>query len=378
MTSIARKIVSGTAWTAAETWTRQVAMFAVFVILARYLDPEAFGLAALAMVAPIILGVPVTRGLPDALIQRPVIEPIHLDSAFWLLTLLGAALSSLVWVFSRPIAVMFGQPLLADLVKWASFIILFQALAAVPCAVLKRQLEFRLLALRTFAGTGVGGAVGIGMAIHGYGVWSLLGMQIAKTLVETIVLLFFGMWRPRLNLSLTRCRELFGFAGPVVGQSLWILINDEIPKVVLGIFLGPYAVGVYALARRPFDLIVEVFIGPLTAVAMPAVARVQDDPKKIGRFFDTTVRLAGLAGFPAFIGFAAVAPVAIPFIFGEQWVSGIVAVPDLYDTGPTAHNRQSVRADHFSAWTFHTYPQIQYGLLSFSRNYAALSSADQP
>lgn len=326
MTSIGRKIISGAAWTAVETWGRQAAMFAVFVILARHLGPEAFGLIALAMVAPIILAVPVTKGIPEALIQRPEIEPLHLDSAFWLLTVTGVLLSALIWMFSGVVAAAFGQPLLEDLVRWTSAIVAIQALAAVPTAVLKRQLNFRLFATRTLLGTAIGGTLGIVMAIAGFGMWSLVWMQLAKSTVETTVILIGSSWRPRLRYSYARCRDLFGFAGPIVGQSLWNFVNDEMPKVILGTFLGPYAVGIYTLARKPLELIVEVFLGPLMAVTMPALARLQNEPEKIDRFFNTTVRVAGIAGFPAFIGFAAIAPVAVPFIFGQQWASGIVAV----------------------------------------------------
>lgn len=326
MTSIGRKIISGAAWTAVETWGRQAAMFAVFVILARHLGPEAFGLTALAMVAPIILAVPVTKGIPEALIQRAEIEPLHLDSAFWLLSVTGVLLSALIWMFSGVIAAAFGQPLLEDLVRWTSAIVAIQALAAVPTAVLKRQLHFRLFATRTLLGTAAGGTLGIAMAIAGFGMWSLVWMQLAKATVETTVILLGSSWRPRLRYSYARCRDLFGFAGPIVGQSLWNFVNDEMPKVILGTFLGPYAVGIYTLARKPLELLVEVFLGPLMAVTMPALARLQDEPEKIDRFFNTTVRVAGIAGFPAFIGFAAIAPVAVPFIFGQQWTSGIVAV----------------------------------------------------
>ncbi|TIP80191.1 MAG: lipopolysaccharide biosynthesis protein, partial [Mesorhizobium sp.] len=158
------------------------------------------------------------------------------------------------------------------------------------------------------------------------GMWSLVWMQVAKAAVETAVILLGSSWRPRLRYSHARCRDLFGFAGPLIGQSLWTFVNEEMPKVILGSFLGPYAVGVYALARRPLDLLSEAFLGPLTAVTMPAVARVQSDPAKIDAFFNTSIRVAAIAGFPAFLGFAAIAPVAVPFIFGQQWVSGVVAV----------------------------------------------------
>lgn len=333
MNVFGRQIVTGAVWVAVETWGRHLALFVVFVILARHLGPEAVGLAALAMVVPVIVAVPVMHGIPEALIQRPDVESIHFDSAFWLLTVTGSVLSVVVWTFAGVIAAEFSEPVLEDLVRWTSVTIVLHALAAVPAAVLKRQLHFRLFALRTLTGTVFGGTLGISMAIAGYGVWSLVWMQVARAAVETAVILLGSSWRPRLRYSHARCRELFGFAGPLIGQYLWAFVNDEIPKIILGTFLGPYSVGVYALARRPLDLLSEAFLGPLTAVTMPAVARVQSEPAKIDAFFNASIRVAAIAGFPAFLGFAAIAPVAVPFIFGPQWVSGVVAVQILMVLG---------------------------------------------
>ncbi len=324
--TIGSKIVSGVAWSAVETWARQAAALAIFVVLARQLDPSAFGLAALAMVTPILFAAPVTKGIPDAIVQRADLEPIHLDSAFWLLTTVGLLSTAVIFFLSHFIASAFGQPALEELVKATSVIVAVQAVASVPAAILKRELNFRLFALRTLAGTVLGGAVGIAMAIAGFGVWSLVWMQIIKAVGESVVILAGANWRPHFRYSHSRCRELFGFSGPIVIQFLWTYINDEMPRVFIGMFLGPHAVGIYTIARRPFDLLVEVFVGPLTAVALPAVSRLQGDTARIDKFFDQSIRTAGLFGVPAFAGFAALAPVAIPFVFGEQWTGAIVAV----------------------------------------------------
>jgi O-antigen/teichoic acid export membrane protein len=323
---LGRRIASGTMWLAIETWGQQAMLFAVFIVLARLLDPDAIGLAALAMVAPIILGVPLTKGLPDAIIQRPHITPEHLDSVFWLLAGGGICFSGLVWLAAPLLADWFGQPLIAELVRGTSLIIACQSLAAVPIAVLKRELNFRILAMRTLVGTVVGGSVGVAAAFSGYGVWSLVLMQLVKAAAETSVLLLAGSWRPRLHFSYARCRELFGFASPIVGFSLWNFINDEMPKVVLGTFLGPHAVGIYALARRPLEFLTGAVLSPLTGMAMPAVARLQHDKAKVDDFFDRSIRVAAFVGFPTFMGAAAIAPDAIPLVFGEQWSSGVLAV----------------------------------------------------
>ena len=326
MEGIGKRILRGAAWAAAEVWGRHLAMFVVLVVLARHLGADAFGLAALAMVVPVVLAVPVTYGLPDALVQRTEIEDVHFDSVFWLLAIAGLAGSVAIWSFADLIAAAFSEPRLEPLLHWTAAIVGIQALASVPAAYLKRRLEFRLFALRTAAGTAAGGTLGLSMALMDYGVWSLVGMQLAKAATETTILLSCSKWRPRLRFSYARCRELFGFAGPLAVQSLWTTVNDELPKIILAALLGTQAVGIYAFARRPLELLSQGFIGPLMAVALPAVSRMQRDPGRINRFYDTSVRVAGMVGFPVFIGFAAIAPEAVPFIFGAHWSVAVPAI----------------------------------------------------
>jgi O-antigen/teichoic acid export membrane protein len=333
MTSIGQKIVKGVAWTTVETWSRQTTLLVAFIFIARLVGPEAFGLAALALLAPGILVVVVTKGLPDAIIQRPEIQREHLDSAFLLLVAIGFVLSAVVWLLSDMIAAAFGKPLLADLVRLASPVIAIQAFGSVPSAILQRQLAFRLLAFRTMAGVATGGAVGIGLAIAGYGVWSLVWMQVAKSTIEAGILLIGSNWGPRLRYSYARCRELFPFSAPILGVSLWAFVIDELPKVALGLVLGPSEVGVYAFARRILDFLTGMVLSPLTTLAMPAASRVQSDPVRVDRFFDTSVRVTGLVGFPTFIGVAATAPLAIPLVVGEHWQSSIPVIQILMFAG---------------------------------------------
>ena len=333
MNKLGSRIVSGAFWSAMETWGRQAALFIVFVVLAQYLDPHALGLAALATVAPTILCVSVVQGFPDALVQRPQVDREHFESVFWLLLAMGCGLSAVTFVAAPLVARFFGEPLLADLVRWASIIVAIQATSSVPAAILKRELNFRLLAIRTFAGTILSGAVGIGMAVAGFGVWSLIGMQIARVGAEACLLLCFAGWRPRLRFSVTHCRDLSGFAVPLIVQSLWTFVNEQLPNVILGAFLGPFAVGIYAFARRILDLLAQALLSPLTNIALPAISRLQERPEKVDEFFDTGIRLAGLVGFPTFVGFAAIAPEAVPLVFGAQWESAVLATQMLMILG---------------------------------------------
>ncbi len=325
MSSLGDKLIGGAIWTAGAAWVSNLIALGVFVALTRFLTPQEFGLATLAMLPVFFLSVLVTTGIPDALVQRREIDRAHLNSAFWLLAAIGFVLSGLIWICAGLIARFFRQPELEPLLGWSCVVVAIESLAVVPGAVLKRELGFRKLALRTLLATATSAALAVAMAAFGCGAWSVIGYQVTKTCVGTTLVFLGSGWRPLLSYSHARCRDLLPFASPIVAQSVLAFANNELPAFVLGVFLGPAAVGVYSFARRPFQVLWDVFLTPLMGLIVPTVARIQDDPEKIDRFFNTALRMTALCAFPIFIGFAAVAPVAVPFIFGAQW-SGAVAV----------------------------------------------------
>ncbi len=76
---------------------------------------------------------------------------------------------------------------------------------------------------------------------------------------------------------------------------------------------------------------------------MPPWPEFQREPDKIDHFFNTSVRMAAIAGFPAFVGCCRDRAVAVPLVFGPQWTSAVVAVPGPHDIGIAAYDRQLVR-----------------------------------
>ena len=85
---IKRKALQGSKWVLVQELSGQLIGFLVFLLLARMLQPQDFGLVATASVIIAFLGPFVTAGLGSAIIQRETIDPEHLDTA---------CLSSLNW-----------------------------------------------------------------------------------------------------------------------------------------------------------------------------------------------------------------------------------------------------------------------------------------
>ena len=93
--SLKKRAIEGLLWSVLEKWGAKATKLLVFTVLARLLEPEAFGIIALAAVFIGLVNVLVDQGFADALVQRDSLEREHLDTAFWVNVVLGIVLGDL-------------------------------------------------------------------------------------------------------------------------------------------------------------------------------------------------------------------------------------------------------------------------------------------
>src|SRR3546814_6011250 len=108
------------------------------------------------------------------------VDDRHFSTVFWVLVIFSSSVAATLTVFAGSIAAFFGEPLLARIVPVLSILLLINSCEVVQEARLVRVLNFRPLAIRSFAASLIGGIVSITMAFHGYGVWSIVVQQLVS------------------------------------------------------------------------------------------------------------------------------------------------------------------------------------------------------
>lgn len=321
--NLKQKAVSGVAWSAIENWGNQAIYFVLFLVLARLLQPEVFGLVSLAGIFISFMMVFADQGISDALIQRQELEPEHLDTAFWtnlgvsaLLTILGMAAAEAVSNF-------FHQPQLTPIVCWLSLSFLSNGLSSVQQALLRRQFAFKALAVRSLLGISIGGIVGVSMAYLGYGVWSLVGQQLVGRLVTVFTLWWVSDWRPGLKVSAKHFRELFSFGSKMLGSSILSFFSIRSDDFLIGYFLGPVALGYYTIAYRLLVAINELLSATTRHVALPIFSRLQKETEQLQQALFQATQIYSLIAFPLALGLVALAPEVVQVMFGPQWIPSI-------------------------------------------------------
>ena len=305
-------------WSAAETWGVRGVSALVFLLLARLLDAAAFGLMALAGVYLMILQMLADQGFAEALIQRADLDDAHRDSAFWANVAIGAALMLATFGLAEPLARLYREPQLAAVLQALAVAPFLAALTVVQQALLRRELRFKALTLRQTAGSLAGAAVGVGLALSGFGVWALVGQQLAGQVVALAVLWSVSPWRPAWRFSWRHFRELFGFGANVLGAGLLRIVGFQADRLLIGYVLGTTEVGYYSVAQRLLMIVSDLLSGSAERIVLPLFARLQHDRERVRRGLFAAGRILSLAAMPCFAGLAATAPLIIDVGLGPQ------------------------------------------------------------
>lgn len=321
--SLKSKAIHGAKWSMLQEIASQLIDFLIIIILARLLGPTDFGIVAMALVIVTAMRPLVSLGLGVAITQRAAIDQEHLNTAFWATLLFGALLTSFMLLTAKYWAVMFSEPRLAEILPWLSLSLVFVALTTVQEAILRRDLNFKVYAIRTVGGKIFGGVVGVTLALTDFGIWSLVARNLVTAFISMLLLWGISNWRPSFKFDVQRFKVLFTFGLPVTLNELLAFVKINSDSLLISYFLGATALGYYNIAYRLMAIVFQLVTKTISQVGMPAFSRLQDDPARLASAFISITQLIAAIAFPAFLGIAVLAPELVPALFGEQWLASI-------------------------------------------------------
>jgi len=305
-------------WSFVLTSGRTFMTLIVSLILARILGPEAFGLIAMANVFILFAELFVRQGLVAAIVQRPRLTAAHLDTAFWMTVMLAVALAPAAIGASGWWAAVNDTPELASLIQALVPLLVFKALGVAQEAYIRRQMNFRALALRTNVAVLTGGVAGVTAALLGAGVWALVIQQLVTAFLELVLIWLLSSWRPRWRFRADAARDLVGFSARMVLAALGSFVNTQSDALLIGLFFGPLVVGLYRMAVRFISIMLELTAGTLQSVMLPELSRFSEDRPRFNERTVEVIRLASLVAVPV-LGVLAASSDALMALLGAEW-----------------------------------------------------------
>lgn len=320
--------VAGVFWTALQKWSVRISSFLGFLALGRLLSPRDFGVVALASTFIVLMTTLADTGFATYLVQEKELTQESKSTAFYIATGTGVLLFGLGCALAFPLAALLHVPELRRVLPVLAVSLVFVGLSSVPVAMLLRDMQFQVLAMRQVIATVLSVITGISLAIAGAGPWALVGQFLVLRVVTTLVLALATEFRPRGGFSRKEARKILAYSGKAMGAHLLFQARDQGEVLLIGAIAGPVPLGIWTVASRLVLVIGDLLGTVLGSVAAPLFARVQSDGARLGRAVAATSGIGTLVLAPALACLALTSHELIPHVFGSQWkpATGVAAI----------------------------------------------------
>lgn len=289
------------------------------ILLARLLSPHDYGLVgvvtAMVAFAPLL----VDLGTTDASVQKAHTTRGEISALFWLNIAIGGVCTLIFAAASGLIARLFGEPDMADIALVSSLTFILTAMTIQHYALLRRAMDFRVLAINDTVANLLSSIVAIAMAFTSWGYWAL----VAKPLF-TLAFTAIGAWiscpwlpgRPRFTEGV---KSLVRFGLGVTGFTVSDSIVRSADRVAIGYFYGPGPAGYYQNAFLLYGNVLGILTESLHNVAVASLSKLRDNLEDLKRSWSAALSTVSFVSAGVFAGLAVTGQDFVVMLLGEKW-----------------------------------------------------------
>jgi O-antigen/teichoic acid export membrane protein len=318
------KAVTASLWAIVEKFSLQIVQFVVSVVLARLLEPKDYGLIALTGIFTALSAAIIDGGFEKTLIRAKTLEPVQIDSVFYVNLGMGLALMGLFWITAGPIGEFFHQPGLAPVLRIVAITLPLSGFTLVQRVLLMKELRFKKISLAQIVSSTAGGIVGVTMAFAGAGVWALVGSLLTAQIVTLVIYWARSDWYPKLEFSYSAIKEMLPFGTRIMFISILFFLMLQFNNFIVGKFYTETDLGFYNRGGRLPDLVVALIQSIVLKLAFPLFSKVRDEKDQLEEVLRRTIQLVAFICFPLLALLFVNARDITLVLFTAKWLPSVI------------------------------------------------------
>jgi len=333
--NLTNKTIKGIKWSYTSTLFNTFAQIGLTAIMARILNPEAFGVVAMAGVILRFGQYFSQMGITQALVQKREISSDDIRVGFTSSVTLGFLFFGLFWFIAPLAGAYYKTETVVPFVRIMALSFLINGIAATANSLLRRKMDFRAIALTEIISYLLGyGIVGIGMARNGFGAWSLVGSSLSQSFISAALFNLFARHNCIPTFNWESFRSLYSYGSRVSIISFLEFLSSNLDTLLIGRYMGGNSIGLYNRAFMISNLPIENAVSSLSRVLFPAFSRIHSDTKKLASNYILILQVIGSLIIPLCFGMAAASDTIVLIILGPKWLSAAPVVTILCLVAP--------------------------------------------
>jgi O-antigen/teichoic acid export membrane protein len=327
-TSLRGKVVSGLIWSSAANWGQSILSLLAFMAFAHLLGPHDLGMFAAVMVVIAFLQMFAEQGLSEAIVQRPEITPGVLNAVAIINFGLAVLIVVGMWFAAPFIAYKMGITGIVDVLRVVAVSLLVSALTFAQQAMLRRNFNYRWLSICTLVSVFTSGAVGVGFALAGMGVWSLVAQALSSVIVSNLMIWSKPQWKFRFEFDFRGVIPLVSFGSKRLATNLLEVVSTRYIEIFIAASLGAVALGLYTVAVKIYQAAMQMVGGTVLNVVLNGFSRLAHDRVALNEAYYRAVAMMTSTVGALFVFGALIAPELIRVLFGEKFtISATMMTP---------------------------------------------------
>jgi len=321
--SLIYKARSGIIWSIGQQFSSKFISLFITIILARILSPAEFGLIAMLSICIAIGNSLMDSGLTSSLIRTHRIGQKDCSTIFFF-NLIGSVAVYIILFLTAPlIAEFYRQPLLNNIVRVYGLTFLINAFFSIQNTLLTKEMRFKLQTAIQIPSVIIGGCLGIYLAKNGFGVWSLVWMNLLNASVSTILHWYFSPWRPRLIFNKKSFKKHFHFGYKMTLSGLLDTIYQNLYTVIIGRFYAATQLGFYSRAESLSQLPIGIISTSINKVTYPMFSSISNDDVKLKVVYRKLMQQVLFWNAPILIFLAVIAEPLISLLLTDKWLPAV-------------------------------------------------------
>jgi len=354
--SLGQRALTGGIWLIVSRIAQKGIYLIQIAILARFLDPKAFGLIDLANLSTLWVSVFVYTGFDLAVIQKPDLKEEDVHTAWWGILGRHIVIGIVLALLANPIGNLYRSP--ESIMVLIAFALLqpIHGLISPSPVLFQKSMQFRRLFYLEAGSSLSGFIIGLTVATIIPNVWALV-IALFSTYVTYLLLSYYlHPYRPKWLFDWSCFRHFLSYGGWILaGNILWFFCSQG-SSAFCGWMFGITSLGLYQMAAR-FAMFPSIQLNEVIHSAlMPAYSMIQVDKDRVSKAFLRSISLASMLimGLTALLSLGL--PTLLTMILGVQWLEAVSLVPAIVIAGGT----QALLRTGSSLYLGTGYPRSQF------------------
>ncbi|PWF99664.1 lipopolysaccharide biosynthesis protein [Levilactobacillus bambusae] len=315
-----RQTIAGFLFTGVELVGNQGLRLAIQILLARLLVPADFGLIGMLMVFTALSQSLIDSGFQNALIREDRVTPAAYATVFWFNIGLSVGLYAVLYLSAPAIAGFYRTPDLVMTLRVMEVILPINALSLISRTILTRQMAFKAQMKINLVSSLIAGIVAVGLALNGFGVWSMVWQMIIGQLLQTVGFLKTAQWHPVKQLDLKALSRLFSFGWKLTLAGLINTLYNNLLTMIIGRFYSVTTLGYFTNAQKISQSVTDTSTMAIQKVSYPAFSQQKADLTALKHGYQKVILHAVYLLFPVLVGVGLLSDQILGLVFGPQWL----------------------------------------------------------